>query len=102
LLTNKNYNLAASILGRRASWIALLPIALLQLTVAVHQFDHVAEYIEGACHICVQLDRVDAAVDHPAEDTSKQSFDFLKPEIPEALIARESVRNFDSRAPPIL
>jgi len=102
LLTNKNNNLATLILRRRASWFAALPIALLQLTIAAHHFDHVAEYIEGTCHVCVQLDRVDATVDHPAEDPSKQSIDFLKQEAPVVLVARESVRNFDSRAPPHL
>ena len=78
----------------------MLPIALLQLTIAIHQFDHVAGYIEGACHICVQLDRIDAAVDHSPEEAAQLSIHFLEVEAPPILIARESVRNFDSRAPP--
>jgi hypothetical protein len=100
LLSNNDQNLAISVLRRRASWLAVLPIALLQLTIAIHQFDHVAGYIEGACHICVQLDRIDAAVDHSPEEAAQLSIHFLEVEAPPILIARESVRNFDSRAPP--
>ena len=80
----------------------MLPIAFLQLAIAVHQFDHVAEYIEGTCHVCVQLDRVDAAVNHPAEKAPLPLIEFLESEAPPILVARESVRNFDSRAPPLL
>ena len=87
---------------RRAAWIALLPIALLQLAIAIHQFDHVAGYNGGICHVCVQLDRIDAAVDHPAEKAPQPSIEFLETEAPAVLVAREVVRNFDSRAPPSL
>jgi hypothetical protein len=79
-----------------------VPIALLQLTIAVHQFDHVADYIEGSCHVCGQLDRVDAAVDHPAETASPLAIDFLRPDAPAISVPRAPVRNFDSRAPPQL
>ena len=102
MLSNNDHNLATLIQRRRASWLAVLPIALLQLTIAIHQFDHVAEYIDGACHVCVQLDRVDAAVDHPAEKVPQLSVDVLEVEAPPIRIARESVRNFESRAPPFL
>lgn len=44
---------------RRATWLPLLALAWLQLTLASHQFDHVAEYYAESCHVCVQLDRVD-------------------------------------------
>lgn len=80
----------------------MLPIALLQLTIAVHQFDHVAEYAEGVCDVCVQLDRDDAAADHAAEKAPRLSIDFPEVESPPIVIARESVRNFDSRAPPLI
>jgi len=94
--------LATSILLRRASWLAVVPIALLQLSIAVHQFDHVADYIEGSCHVCVQLDRIDAAVDHPAEIASLHSIEFLQSTAPAVSAPRVPVRNFDSRAPPQL
>jgi len=99
-LANKNNNLVTSILARRASWLAVVPIALLQLTIAVHQFDHVADYVEGSCHVCVQLDRFDAAVDHPVEITSLPSIGILKSDAPAVSAVRVPVRNFDSRAPP--
>lgn len=100
-MINKN-NLASSILRRRAAWMALLPIALLQLAIALHQFEHAAEYIDGTCHVCVQLDRIDAAVDHPAEKAPQPSIESLETEAPAVLVVREAVRNFDSRAPPLL
>ena len=87
---------------RRVTWLALLPIALLQLTIAVHQFEHVSEYVDGTCHICGQLDRFDAAVDHPAEGAPQSSSDPLKPAAPPALLARNSARIFEPRAPPVL
>jgi hypothetical protein len=101
-LTNKLNNLAPSILRRRVSWFALLPIVLLQLTIAVHQLDHVSEYVDGACHICGQLDRLDAAVDHPAERVPQPSVDLLELEAPRVLLARDAARIFEPRAPPIL
>ena len=102
MLINKNNSLAISFLRRRVSWIALLPIAWLQLTIAVHQFDHVAGYVEDSCHVCVQLDRVDAAVDHAAERAPLPSIDFHWSAVPAATVVRDVYRNFDSRAPPLL
>ena len=69
ILTNKHNNLAPSIRRRRFTWLALLPIALLQLTIAVHQFEHVSEYVDGTCHICGQLDRVGNVALMPREVT---------------------------------
>ncbi|MGI9233508.1 MAG: hypothetical protein ACR2RD_07755 [Woeseiaceae bacterium] len=101
-MAHSNNNPGKSILRRRVPWFAIVPIALLQLTIAVHQFDHVDEFGEGACHVCVQLDRVDAAVDHPAEAAPPQLVEFLRSHAPVVSIARSPVRNFDSRAPPQL
>jgi hypothetical protein len=47
---------------RGAAWLALVSLAWLQLTLASHQFDHVAEYFADSCHVCFQLDRIDDAV----------------------------------------
>ena len=99
-MNTKNNNLATSIQRRRVSWFAELPIALLQLTIAVHQFDHVADYIDGVCHVCVQLDRADGAVDHSPEAAPPLHSDFLKLDAPVVSVARVPGRNFDSRAPP--
>ena len=100
LLINKNNSLATSFLRRRVSWIALLPIAWLQFTIAVHQFDHVAGYVEDSCQVCVQLDRVDAAVDDAAEQAPLVSIDALSATAPAATVNRDFFRIFDSRAPP--
>ena len=64
-MTYKSNNMADTRRLRKASWLALVSLAWLQLTLASHQFDHVAEYFDDSCHVCVQLDRVDdVAVDH--------------------------------------
>jgi len=99
-LINKNNNLATSVPRRPFPWFALLPIALLQLTIAIHQFDHVADYIESACDVCVQLDRVDAAVDNSTAASLPLSTEIQKSGAPAISVARVLVRNFDSRAPP--
>jgi len=88
------------ILRRRASWFAILPIALLQLTIAIHQFDHVAGNTEVACHVCAQLDRVDAAVDQPAETALPRPNELLRSNAPAVFITLAPVRNFYARAPP--
>ena len=97
----KNNNIGASSLRRRAAWIALLPIGLLQLTIAVHQFEHIADYVDGPCDVCVQLDRIDAAVDHATDTAPVQSIDFVARVRPAVAPHRGAVRNFDSRAPPL-
>jgi hypothetical protein len=99
-LINKIDSLAQLILRRRYSWFAILPIALLQLTIAVHQFDHVTSYIEGACHVCVQLDRFDAAVDESAETVLPRPTELLRLDAPKAFVTLVPVRHFDARAPP--
>ncbi|MCH9693766.1 MAG: hypothetical protein K0U72_04575 [Gammaproteobacteria bacterium] len=99
-MSNRIINLVTAVLRRRAAWLAIVPVALLQLTIAVHQFDHVADSIDSSCHICVQLDRVDGAVDHPAEIASVPSIGFLKSGAPAVTVALAPVRHFDTRAPP--
>jgi len=87
---------------RQAAWLAILPIALLQLTIATHQFDHVADYVEGTCHVCVQLDRIDIAVDHSAVTVSLPSSDILPSATPVQSIPNNRSRNYNSRAPPLV
>jgi hypothetical protein len=100
LLTNKNNNIAISILRPRHAWVALLPIAWLQLTLAVHQFNHVADYVDDSCHVCVQLDRMDASADQAAREAPLQLISAVLPAAPSDTVRRFLVRNFDSRAPP--
>jgi hypothetical protein len=79
-----------------------VPVALLQLTLAVHQFDHVAESVESSCHVCVQLERADGAIDHPAEIAPIPSIESLKANAPAVTVALAPIRHFDTRAPPQL
>ena len=90
------------LLRQRVSWIALLPIAWLQLSIATHQFDHVADYIEDRCHVCVQLERVGAAVDEAAVRAPLPTVDVPWSKAPAKPVNGEILRNFDSRAPPEL
>lgn len=100
-MTFKNNNIAA-LIRRRAAWIALLPIAFLQLTIAVHQFEHVADYVDGSCSICVQLERIDAAVDHAPGKALLQPGDVVAVAALPVAVRRGAIRLFDSRAPPQL
>lgn len=85
---------------RRAAWLGLVSLAWLQLTLASHQFDHVA-YLADTCHVCVQLDRIDdAAVDQsePLPGPFGRHVETLRPT--PAVASTVSFRHFDSRAPP--
>ena len=88
---------------RRASWLALLSLAWLQLTLASHQFNHVAAYFADSCHVCVQLDRIDDAVaEQPASvDGAPENADAPR-QVARHLTARPVVRHFHSRAPPLI
>ena len=46
---------------RAAAWLSLLSLALVQLSLASHQFDHHATNLGENCEICVQLERLDDA-----------------------------------------
>ena len=102
MLINKNNDMALTTLRRRTSWAALLPVVLLQLWIAFHQFDHVAGYAEDTCPVCVQLDRVDAAVDQATDSAALPPFDVLRAQLPAKPVSRDVLRNFNSRAPPRL
>ena len=88
---------------RHAPLLALFGLFVLQLSSAVHQFEHGAGYVEAACEMCVQLDRVDdAAADHLAAAHPLPNVgdpDWLPST---GLVARVAVRDFDARAPPYL
>ena len=88
---------------RRVSWLALLSLAWLQVSLASHQFDHVAEYSADTCHVCVQLDRIDdLAIDQP-EGVSVPFGRYAEPRrSPAAVVDPVFVRHFQSRAPPAL
>ena len=102
MLTSKNNNLMNSDFRQPAAWIALLAIAWLQLSLAVHQFDHVAEYVEGSCGVCVQLDRVDAVLGHAADGQQLPEFGLPDFDTPELSASRGAIHGFNSRAPPLI
>jgi hypothetical protein len=86
---------------RKASWLALVSLAWLQLAVASHQFDHVAGYLDDSCHVCVQLDRTDdAGVDHAAAITAEVVPAIRPVYFDDDLAPRTFQRPYYSRAPP--
>ena len=88
---------------RGATWLALVSLAWLQLTLASHQFDHVAEYFADTCHVCVQLDRTDdVAVGQTAQVATTSDAAAPEGHLPTAAVRPKTPRHFDSRAPPHL
>ena len=56
---------------RASAWLSLLSVALVQLSLASHQFDHAATELVDSCEICVQLERLDdAASGHMVPDAT--------------------------------
>ena len=88
---------------RRASWLALLSLAWLQVSFATHQFDHVATFSADTCHVCVQLDRIDdVAADQPDSLSGPRGRHDEPARAPAAAADPAFVRHFESRAPPAL
>ena len=103
LVSHENNNLANPTQRRAALWFALLSVAWLQLAVAIHQFDHVAEYVDDSCQVCIQLDRADDAVANHASSTAiEASVDAPAWQAPAGIVVRALIRGFDARAPPQL
>lgn len=102
-MLRSNNNLSDPLKRRGSVWFALLSVAWLQLSVAVHQFDHVADYVDETCKVCTQFDRIDdAVVDHSAFAAITPLKDFLTAKAPTDIAGRTFIRGFDSRAPPQL
>lgn len=100
-MVNKNNTPVDRYERRGAVWLALLAVAWLQLAVAVHQFDHAAEYLGETCSVCVQLDRTnDATVDHSVPDTLRVASTSRARESASSSVAAPFVPGFRSRAPP--
>ena len=101
MLKNNNWSIQNPVRG--ATWLALVSLAWLQLTLASHQFDHVAEYFADTCHVCAQLDRTDDLVVDtqfvPAPDQARRS---EPAPIVRAEFKPDSARPFHPRAPPLL
>ena len=88
---------------RGALWAALFGIFVLQLSSAAHQFEHAPGYVEAACKICVQLDRVDDVVaGHAVVATQAPIVGRLASAWLSGIAAQSALRDFDARAPPSL
>ena len=97
----KNNKLANPRQRRLALWLALLPVAWLQVSSASHQFDHVAGDIADSCHVCVQLDRLDDAVaEQPVAAMGPAPVDAERLTTPFSVVDRRIRTGLDVRAPP--
>ena len=87
----------------RATWLSLLTLAWLQLTMASHQYDHVADYFSDSCHVCAQLDRVNEVVhDHVSQALAFDMSAVLPAFDSRGVTPQTLDRQFDARAPPRL
>jgi hypothetical protein len=86
---------------RRATWLALVSLAWMQLAFAGHQFEHSPVYTDS-CDACVQLDRLDDVVAGPPG-----ALELLRPAGQEAILRCDTaarvaiVPAFNPRAPPV-
>ena len=102
-MTDKTTNIADPERPRGALRFALLSVALLQLSIAVHKFEHVVEYVDDSCQLCVQLDRLGDAVADYSMPTAIQAIPGIPSwQEPTSTVVRASIFGFHSRAPPQL
>jgi hypothetical protein len=88
---------------RRTTWLALVSLAWLQVTLASHQLQHVAVSFADTCDVCVQLDRTDdVAAGQPAPVATTSDAAAPEGHLPTAAVRPKTPRHFDSRAPPHL
>ena len=88
---------------RRATWLALISLAWLQLSIASHPFQHVAAYFADSCDVCAQLDRADdGPVGQSVPAAAQIGAVALVGRSPTTIIRQSVPRHFDSRAPPHL
>lgn len=87
---------------QRASWLALVSLAWMQLAFASHQLEHSAAYMD-VCDACVQLERLDDIVvgDAPAAEVSAHPHQILL-DPPAAPAVTAVVTGFSARAPPVI
>ena len=87
---------------RASAWLTLLSLALVQLSLASHQFDHAATDLTDHCEVCVKLERLDDAAPGNALPTVAL-VPARGPSICAAVIAVNPSRvgAFDPRGPPL-
>ena len=94
-----------TVIGRRrlraAACLTMLSLALLQLSLASHQFDHPAGDLAEFCEICVKLERLDDATTWTAPQdvnaVEEPVFETIRPAV---AVETSPVRPYRSRAPP--
>ena len=100
-MLSKNHKFVDAGLRPGGAWLALFAIGWLQLSSAAHQFDHVAQQLNEACQICIQLDRADNAVgDFLSQTVSLYFGNELVCQSPASVSGPNIRLGFDSRAPP--
>ena len=100
----KNSNILISTCRlQRATWLSLVALVWLQLTMVSHQFDHVANYFSDSCHVCAQLDRVNEVVHDHAAQALVFVVSAVSPVVDSRGVTPQVIdRQFDARAPPRL
>ena len=86
----------------RASWLALLSLAWMQLAIAGHQFEHSAHYAD-VCEFCVQVDRLDNVVAAlPATLVIPRPAGHPGISLAEVSVPHLEISCFNPRAPPLV
>ncbi len=101
MLKQRNQQVAPKWLSR-ASWLALVSLAWMQLSFAGHQFEHSAAYADS-CEACVQLDRLDDLIAEPPAVSALHRPTGREPILQVPTVASvAAVPAFNPRAPPFI
>ncbi|MGY8794213.1 MAG: hypothetical protein ACKVJN_03655 [Woeseiales bacterium] len=79
----------------------MVVLALMQISVASHQFEHLAEDASNTCRVCAQQDRFDGAISVDIESEIHYVIYSLPGETYANSHIPVQVRAFNSRAPPL-
>lgn len=81
--------------------VGLFAVAILQVSIASHQFEHLADDSTQYCRVCVQLDRLDDCVS-PSTAPDPVVHAPVSPSVNDAIPAVASATaRFHARAPPV-
>ena len=87
---------------RASAWLTLLSLALVQLSLASHQFDHAATELVDHCEVCVQLERLDdAASGHVLPGLAALPGPEMELPAPDSHTPAVEAGAYRSRAPPL-
>ncbi len=85
----------------RALCLLLFALAWFQLSYASHQFEHVAGDLTGACVVCTQMERLDAAALHESAEAPAGAVAPAAVTGRDGIVPAVPVRRYESRAPPV-